>query len=84
MTILATLATASGVVMAFANFPQAYKIWKRKSAKDIAITSYAIFFLGGIIWLLYGIEIGSVPIIATQIAGITSCTTVMIGWLKYR
>ena len=44
MTLLAILATVFGIVNGFANFPQIYKIYKTKSAKDIwsrikAITS---------------------------------------------
>ncbi|MBS3163383.1 PQ-loop repeat-containing protein [Candidatus Woesearchaeota archaeon] len=54
MTILATLATISGSLMALANFPQVYKIFKRKSAKDISAITYSVYILGAIIWILYG------------------------------
>ncbi len=48
MTILSVLATISGSVMALAALPQIYKIFKRKSAKDISAISYFLFTVGGI------------------------------------
>ena len=54
MTILFILAAVLGVMSSAAMFPQVYKIFKRRSAKDISFFSYAFLFITGIIWLLYG------------------------------
>ena len=61
MSVLATLAAIFGTAMAFSNFPQAYKIFKRQSAKDISKITYSLLTLGSLIWLFYGIELGNVP-----------------------
>ena len=45
MTILSMLATVFGAANGFAGFPQAYKIFKTKSAGDIALSSYSILFV---------------------------------------
>jgi len=77
------LATIFGTVSGIANFPQAYKIFKRKSARDISITTYTILFLGAVIWILYGIEIANFPIIITNIFGAVNIGLVIIGWFLY-
>jgi len=54
--ILAAICTT----VAFA--PQAYKIYKEKSAKEVSLTMYLIMFSGLILWLTYGILINSFSI----------------------
>ncbi len=83
MTILAVLATISGSVMALASLPQIYKIFKRKSAKDISGLSYSFFVVGGIIWLLYGIKLKSPAIIFSNTLSVITSITVLIGWFLY-
>jgi MtN3 and saliva related transmembrane protein len=84
MTILFILATLFGTLSGIANFPQAYKIFKRKSAKDISILTYSFLFLGALIWIFYGIEIANLPIIITNILGAINIGLVIIGWYFYR
>lgn len=83
MTILSILATISGSVMALANFPQVYKIFKRKSAKDISAITYSVYIAGALIWLLYGIEIKSVPVLTSNIIGIIASILILTGWFLY-
>jgi len=84
MTILPILASVFGSAMALANIPQAIKIFKRKSAKDISLITYLILLAGGIVWILYGIEIKSFPLILTNILGVCGVLLVIIGWFIYR
>nr|MCK4930241.1 PQ-loop repeat-containing protein [Nanoarchaeota archaeon] len=83
MTLLPILATLFGTLSAFANFPQAYKIFKRKSAKDISIITYLIILVGAITWFLYGIELKNLPLIITNSIGTISVLLVVIGWFLY-
>lgn len=83
MTFLSVLATVFGAVSGLANFPQAYKIFKRKSAKDISIITYSVVFIAGIVWLFYGIEIKNAAIIVLNSLVILNVGLVLIGWFKY-
>lgn len=65
MTTLETLALFSGVLMALAIFPQAYKIFKDKHARDVSIITFAILTAGSFIWTLYGFEKHDDPIISS-------------------
>ena len=83
MVILSTLATVFGTVAAFAMFPQVYKIFKRKSAKDISILTYSFLLAAGIIWVLYGLEIQSYPIVIAQSIGNLNLVGIVVGWFLY-
>ncbi len=83
MTFLSLFATIFGVVSALAILPQAIKIFKRKSAKDVSILTYLFFFAGTIVWFSYGIELqNSAIIIGNSIGGINNIL-VIVGWMMY-
>lgn len=52
--IISLLATVTGVLMSLGYYPQAYRIWKTKSAEDISIPSFIIFSVGTASWFAYG------------------------------
>jgi len=83
MTLLSILATIMGSVMALASLPQVYKIFKRKSAKDISALSYSFYIMGGIIWLLYGIELQSFAVILSNTLSALLSLAVLMGWFFY-
>ncbi len=83
MTILSILATIFGIVNGFANFPQIWKIYKTKRAKDLSITTYVILTIGTIVWFLYGIEIRSVPIITMESLVFIEFVLILIGCYLY-
>jgi len=81
---LAVLATIMGSIMALGYFPQAYKIWKRKSVEDISLPFFVILFVGTIMWLLYGISTGSWPIIIANSIGVFGAGTIVAAYFKYK
>lgn len=83
MSLLATLASIFGVINGFANFPQIYKIFKTKSAKDIAISTYLILTTGSIVWILYGIEIRNIPILLMDGLALLEFIAILIGCYLY-
>jgi MtN3 and saliva related transmembrane protein len=68
-TIAAVLTTASFV-------PQAFRTLKTKHTHDISLVMYILFTLGIAMWLIYGLQIKSMPIIAAN--AITLCLVVPI------
>jgi MtN3 and saliva related transmembrane protein len=81
MTILATLL---GVCMSIAYFPQAYKIYKNRSSKDISLLSYGIFALGTVVWLIYGFLLQDLPIMISFGIGVLGSWTVLTLAIIYR
>lgn len=70
--------------MSIGHFPQAIKIYKNKKAKDVSLITYFIFFIGNIVWVIYGLLIKDLPIIASFSIGIIGSFLVLILSLKYR
>jgi MtN3 and saliva related transmembrane protein len=83
MTILASLATITGVFLGLSTLPQAIKIFQTKSAKDIAPTTYIIMVFGSLIWILYGLELKNLPLVIPNVLGVILGTTILIGWYLY-
>lgn len=83
MTILASLATITGIFLGLGSLPQAIKIFRTKSARDIAPASYLIVVIGSFIWILYGLELKSLPIMIPNILGVVLGTVILIGWFRY-
>lgn len=62
--------------------PQAYKIWKTKSAQGVSLTMYLIMFTGVSLWGTYGFLIQSYPIILANF--ITASLLIMIIYFKVK
>lgn len=83
MSNLAFLASISGIIMGISGFPQVIKIYKRKSAKDIAPLTYIIGEIGTIIWILYGLELNMFSIVVPNIFGLFTTSLVLIEYYSY-
>jgi MtN3 and saliva related transmembrane protein len=46
--------------------PQLHRMWKAKSAHDLSLAMFFVFGMGVVLWLLYGIGIGSLAVITTN------------------
>jgi len=84
INILAVLATIAGLVISLSLFPQAYKIYRRKSSADISLTSYLMLFFSLIPWLLYGISIHNLPLIITNSVSLLGAGLVLATYFQYR
>ena len=84
MTMLSYLASIAGVSMGLSSIPQIYKIFVRKSASDISKITHVIIVIGALIWMLYGIEINSMPIIISNFIGIITNVIILIGCYFYK
>ncbi len=71
---------ALGTTIAF--LPQLVRVWRRKSADDISLSTFLLFSFGVACWLVYGLGIGSVPIIAAN--AVTLGLAIAILALKLR
>ena len=84
MTTLSILASIAGISMGLSSIPQIYRIYLRKSAADISKVTHIIIVLGAFIWMLYGFEINSIPIIISNFIGILTNALILIGCYFYR
>ena len=75
-----------GLIAAFittASFlPQVYKTWKTKQTEGLSLTMYVTFFIGIVLWLIYGIHLNSLPMILAN--SITAVSSLFLVIMKLR
>ena len=82
--IVSTVVTATGLVMSFSYYPQAWRIFKKKSSEDIALSTFSILAVGTAIWFFYGLYKNDWVIIVSFIFGVVGSWLVLFLTLYYR
>ena len=82
MSWIDLIETVAGVMTTIAFLPQVVKTWRSQSAEDISLLMFLIFSLGVFLWMLYGIGLGSLPIVIAN--GITLLLAGSILVMKLR
>ena len=77
------VAMTLGTIAAASFFLQAFKIEKLRESKEIALPMYVILLVTAITWLLYGISIGSLPLIVSYTVGVVSNATVIVVYFMH-
>jgi uncharacterized protein with PQ loop repeat len=68
--LIGTAATLYGIGAAGAVLLQARQIVRRKRSCDVSARFFAAYVGGYAIWLLYGVGIGSVPLVLVDLVGL--------------
>tara|TARA_B100000401_G_C52326166_1_gene494143 strand:- start:216 stop:476 length:261 start_codon:yes stop_codon:yes gene_type:complete len=68
----------------FAFLPQAIKVYKTKSTKDISLYMFLIFTIGVLSWLVYGLIINDLPIILANAITLILSFFILIYKLKFK
>lgn len=63
--------------------PQLVRVWQRKSAHDISLAMFSLFSLGVACWLVYGIGLGSAPIIVANAMTLVLALAILALKLRY-
>jgi MtN3 and saliva related transmembrane protein len=67
----------------FSFLPQLIRVWQRKSARDISLSMFLLFSIGVACWLLYGLGIGSAPVIAANAVTLALALAILILKVRY-
>ncbi len=82
MNLVDSLGLAAGSLTTIAFVPQVLKIWVSKSAEDVSVLMFAVFSLGVVLWLAYGIALGAWPVIIANV--VTLALSILVVVLKFR
>ncbi|MBV9540599.1 MAG: SemiSWEET family sugar transporter [Alphaproteobacteria bacterium] len=74
------LAAAFCTTIAF--LPQVIQTWRTRSTRDLSLPMFSIFTTGIALWLVYGLIVRDVPLIAAN--GVTLVLSGTILWFKLR
>ena len=72
----------AGTLTTISFVPQVIKAWKMRETRDLSLAMLVLFGIGILLWTLYGIWTGSLPIIAANV--ITFFLILILLFLKMR
>jgi len=73
----------AGVLTTIAFVPQLLKIYASKSGKDVSARMFVMFSAGVSLWLVYGIMIGSLPVIIANTVTLGLAIAIMALKIRY-
>ena len=82
MEIDTLIGTVAGCLSTAAFVPQAWQIWKTKSARDVSWAMYAVLIAGVALWIVYGLRRGALPLVLTN--GVILVLALLILAMKRR
>lgn len=74
---------AGSVVNALVLFPQAYDSLKTKKLKDISLSTFILMVLNSILWIIYGFNLNSGPLIVTNLIQLGLSALILFLKIKY-
>ena len=72
----------AGALTTLSFVPQVIRAWKLKETHDLSLAMLILFALGVLLWTLYGVWTGSMPIIAANV--ITFILILVLLSMKFR
>ncbi len=77
------IGSAAATLTTISFIPQAVRIFRTRHTTDISLGMYALFTLGVTLWLAYGIELNSWPIIVANSATLLLAGAVLAMKIKF-
>lgn len=84
MDYVTVIGFVAGSFSAVAFSPQVVKAWKSKSTKDVSPGAFALLCTGVFLWIIYGIYVNSLPIVASNAVIFALAFTILILKAKYK
>jgi len=84
MDTIQILGLTAGSLTTAAFLPQVVKTWKSRSAKDLSLGMFSLFCLGVLLWLVYGLIVNDVPVIAANLVTLMLASTLLYFKLSFK
>jgi MtN3 and saliva related transmembrane protein len=65
-------------------FPQVLKAWRSHSLKDVSLGMYVLISAGLFLWIVYGVQIRSYPIILANSLTLVQALLILAAKLRFR
>jgi MtN3 and saliva related transmembrane protein len=63
--------------------PQLVRVIRLRSAREISLPTFLLFSIGVFLWLLYGLDTGSQPVIASNCVTLVLSVSILVLKLRY-
>jgi MtN3 and saliva related transmembrane protein len=78
------LGLVAGALTTFAFVPQVVRVIRLRHADDLSWWMFAILSAGTLMWLWYGIRLGSLPVVLANIATLALLLAILVLKWRYR
>ncbi len=84
MNPVTLLGFVAGTLTTLAFLPQVIKTWRTKSSNDLSVGTLGMISTGVLLWLVYGLLVGDLPIIAANAVTLVLVVSIFVLALVYR
>jgi MtN3 and saliva related transmembrane protein len=78
------LGLVAGTLTTLSFLPQLLKAWQSRSTHDISFGMLALFSAGLVLWIVYGLIVGDVPVIMANSVTLVFVGLILVLKLRYR
>jgi MtN3 and saliva related transmembrane protein len=83
MHVVEEIGFAAAFCTTVAFVPQLLRVIRLRSARDISLGTFLLFSVGVFLWLLYGLYIGSMPVIASNLVTLGLSISILVLKIRY-
>jgi len=83
MDLVNTIGFGAALLSAVSMAPQVIKVYRTKKTDDLSLWAFLVLACGLFLWLVYGILIQALPIIAGNAVGLTFALYIVIMKIRY-
>jgi MtN3 and saliva related transmembrane protein len=77
------LGYAAATLTTLAFVPQVVRVWHTRSARDLSLRMYLAFTVGVALWMLYGLRIGSWPVVVANGVTLVLAGAILVARLRF-
>ena len=82
--VIEAIGIAAGIIGVLAWGPQILEVWKYERHEGISLPTLYLICTALLLWLIYGLIIGSISIIISNLAALACILTLMYGVINLR
>jgi len=75
---------AAAILTTTAFAPQAIQAWRTRSTRDVSLTMFSLMVAGILLWLVYGILIGDLPLILANGITLLLAGAILVAKIRFR
>jgi len=83
-TMLAFAAASCGSAMGLSPLLQLRRVTVRRSSADVSLAYLGVLLVGFVLWLSYGVALGNVPLIVSNIVALSTNVLTIAAVLRFR
>ena len=77
MAFVTIVGMVAGILTTVAFVPQVLRTWRTRSTADISLVMFLVYVTGIILWLIYGLMLKDIPLIASNAVTLVFSGTIL-------